>query len=107
MVVAGDHGEAFGEHGEITHSLFVYDTTLRTPLIVRGPGVQAGRVVEEAVGLVDVAATALARAALFEGEHALSRFIVRIFQPVRPMLADSAEDVGAALERLVEVLQMP
>ena len=32
IVVAGDHGEAFGEHGEIAHSIFVYDTTLRVPL---------------------------------------------------------------------------
>ena len=37
-----DHGEAFGEHGEIGHSMFVYDTTLRVPLIVAGPGVPAG-----------------------------------------------------------------
>ena len=32
-VVASDHGEAFGEHGEIGHSIFVYDTTLRVPLM--------------------------------------------------------------------------
>jgi DNA ligase-1 len=44
----------------------------------------------------------VARTALFEGEHALARFIVRIFQPVRPMLADSAEDVDAALDHLGE-----
>ena len=41
VVVASDHGEAFGEHGEVSHSLFVYDTTLRVPLIVAGPGVPA------------------------------------------------------------------
>src|SRR4051794_17045916 len=39
FVVAGDHGEAFGEHGEVSHSLFVYDTTLRVPLILSGPGI--------------------------------------------------------------------
>ena len=38
-----DHGEAFGEHGEISHSIFVYDTTLRVPLIVAGPGRRDGR----------------------------------------------------------------
>ena len=31
IVAAGDHGEAFGEHGEYAHSIFVYDTTLRVP----------------------------------------------------------------------------
>ena len=40
--VASDHGEAFGEHGEESHGLFVYDTTLHVPLLLRGPGVAAG-----------------------------------------------------------------
>jgi choline-sulfatase len=60
VVVAGDHGEAFGEHGEFTHSLFVYDTTLRVPLVIAGPGVRAGLVIREAVTLVDVAPTVAA-----------------------------------------------
>jgi choline-sulfatase len=37
VAVTADHGEAFGEHGEIAHSIFVYDTTLRVPLILEGP----------------------------------------------------------------------
>ena len=41
VVVAGDHGEAFGEHGEIAHSVFLYDTTLRVPLVMAGPGISA------------------------------------------------------------------
>jgi choline-sulfatase len=63
VVLAGDHGEAFGEHGEITHSLFVYDTTLRVPLIVSGPGVREATV-DTAVSLVDVAPTAIGRLGL-------------------------------------------
>ncbi len=58
VVVASDHGEAFGEHGEISHSVFVYDTTLRVPLIMAGPGVPA-RTVGHPVSLVDVAPTVL------------------------------------------------
>ena len=42
VALTADHGEAFGEHGEESHSLFVYDTTLRVPLLVRGPGWTAG-----------------------------------------------------------------
>ena len=61
IVVAADHAEAFGEHGEIAHSIFVYDTTLRVPLIVAGPGIDV-RTVESPVSLVDVAPT-LARLA--------------------------------------------
>ena len=33
VIVAGDHGEAFGEHGEVEHGFFIYDTTLHVPLI--------------------------------------------------------------------------
>ena len=57
VVTAGDHGEAFGEHGEYAHSIFLYDTTLRVPLLMSGPGIPAGRRVTEAVTLADVAPT--------------------------------------------------
>ena len=57
VVATADHGEAFGEHDEIGHSVFVYDTTLRVPLVMRGPGVPAGTIVRDDVSLVDVAPT--------------------------------------------------
>jgi choline-sulfatase len=57
IVAAGDHGEAFGEHGEVSHSLFTYDTTLRVPLIVSGPGVAPGGHDTAPASLVDVAPT--------------------------------------------------
>ncbi len=57
VIVAGDHGEAFGEHGEFAHSIFVYDTTLRVPLIVSAPGINAAHVATP-VTLADVAPTA-------------------------------------------------
>jgi arylsulfatase A-like enzyme/Flp pilus assembly protein TadD len=60
IVVAADHGEAFGEHGEISHSLFTYDTTLRVPLIIAGPGIPASTI-EDPVSLVDVAPTIVAQ----------------------------------------------
>lgn len=59
VVATSDHGEAFGEHGEVSHSVFVYDTTLRIPLIVAGPGIKAGTRITEAVSLVDVPATVM------------------------------------------------
>ncbi len=59
VVAAGDHGEAFGEHGEYAHSIFVYDTTLRVPLLMSGPGIPAGTRVADAVTLADVAPTVM------------------------------------------------
>jgi DNA ligase-1 len=44
----------------------------------------------------------VARAALVEGEAALTRFMLQPFQPVQPMLADSAADVEDALAELGE-----
>ena len=64
VVATADHGEAFGEHGEIGHSIFTYDTTLRVPLLMQGPGIAPGQVAGGDVSLVDVAPTLAARAGL-------------------------------------------
>jgi choline-sulfatase len=58
VVVAGDHGEGLGDHGEETHGLLVYDSVLRVPLIVRAPAIQSRRIAD-VVRLVDVAPTVL------------------------------------------------
>ena len=60
IAVVGDHGEAFGEHDERQHGYFVYDATLRVPLLFHCPGlVPAGRRVEAPVRTIDVAPTIL------------------------------------------------
>lgn len=60
VAVTADHGESLGEHGESTHSLFVYDATIRVPLIVRYPGVvPAGSRYGGLVSGVDLAPTLL------------------------------------------------
>jgi arylsulfatase A-like enzyme/Flp pilus assembly protein TadD len=38
VVVAADHGESLGEHGERTHGVFVYESTMRVPWIMSGLG---------------------------------------------------------------------
>jgi arylsulfatase A-like enzyme/Flp pilus assembly protein TadD len=43
VVVTADHGEALGDHGEETHGLFAYESTLRVPLIVAALGGTSGR----------------------------------------------------------------
>ncbi len=58
FVLAGDHGEGLGEHGEKTHGFFIYNSTLHVPLIIKVPGVPA-RVVEDETSLVDVMPTIL------------------------------------------------
>ncbi|MEJ2581249.1 MAG: sulfatase-like hydrolase/transferase [Acidobacteriota bacterium] len=59
VVVVGDHGELLGEHGELTHTYFVYRNAVRVPLIMRVPGIAGGRRIAGTVGLVDVMPTLL------------------------------------------------
>jgi choline-sulfatase len=59
-VVASDHGESLFEHDEPTHSYGIYDSTQRIPLLMQGPGLPRGRVVNTMVRLIDVAPTVLA-----------------------------------------------
>ncbi len=43
LVLLSDHGESLGEHGENTHTFFVYDATQHVPLVVRTPWGDRGR----------------------------------------------------------------
>jgi choline-sulfatase len=69
IIVVGDHGEGLGEHGEETHGIFLYDSTLHVPLIVKLPLTGSGEdrgisrprdvVVSAQVRTVDIAPTIL------------------------------------------------
>jgi arylsulfatase A-like enzyme/Flp pilus assembly protein TadD len=60
IAVAADHGESLGEHGELTHSIFLYDATIHVPLLLKLPGNRsAGQRVNAAASLVDLAPTLL------------------------------------------------
>ncbi len=59
-IVCSDHGEAFGEHGYLTHERYLHDEIVRVPLLVRAPGrMPAGAVVRGTCGPVDVMPTIL------------------------------------------------
>ena len=60
IVLTSDHGDAFLEHGFISHSTTPYDELVRVPLIVKLPGNRhAGTEVADQVRLVDVMPTLL------------------------------------------------
>jgi arylsulfatase A-like enzyme/thioredoxin-like negative regulator of GroEL len=60
IAVIGDHGESLGDHGEETHSMFVYESAVHVPLILWRPGrLPAGRVVKDLVRATDLAPTLL------------------------------------------------
>ena len=61
VALIGDHGESLGEHGEDTHSFFVYDATIAVPLILSAPGrIPAALRVRPQARLIDLAPTILA-----------------------------------------------
>jgi arylsulfatase A-like enzyme/Flp pilus assembly protein TadD len=58
VAVVGDHGEALGEHGELTHGLLLYEGSLSVPCLLRAPELLApGRVVATPIGIVDLGPT--------------------------------------------------
>jgi len=88
VVVVGDHGESLNEHGEGTHALFVYDATVRVPLIVRAPFASMhGRRVGSTVRTVDLAPTILD----LVGRRAPAGVQGR---SLAPLLAGSASDLN-------------
>ncbi len=59
IIMAGDHGESLGQHGENTHGFFIYEATIRVPLIIRAPFEFPAKKVENFAELVDLAPTIL------------------------------------------------
>lgn len=113
LVVVGDHGEAFAEHGEKGHAIFCYEENLRVPLIFfHETLLPKNVVVEERVSLVDILPTLLELYDLERGEDLQGRSLVPFFRPgtknppPRPLYMESLygfEEMGwAPLTGIVE-----
>lgn len=61
VVITADHGEGLGEHGEDTHANYLFQSTLRVPLIFSGPSnlVRKNLQVDSLVRTIDIAPTLL------------------------------------------------
>ena len=59
VLVTADHGESLGEHGEVTHGVFIYEGTLRVPWIMAGPGISKARVPKTVARSIDILPTLL------------------------------------------------
>ena len=82
IAVMSDHGEAFGEHGEFSHGIFLYDETIHVPLLLRLPNNQfAGQRVDARVGLVDVVPTILDEAAIATPKEVQGESLVPLMKP--------------------------
>jgi len=60
ITVVGDHGEGLGEHGEQTHSLLIYNSTIHVPMLLHLPGsIPPGKTVGHLTRTIDLAPTIL------------------------------------------------
>jgi arylsulfatase A-like enzyme len=92
LVIASDHGEAFGEHNSKFHATTLYEEQLRVPLMVRIPGLQP-RVVADPVSLMDLGPTLLdllgqTTPAHFMGQSLVPLLRGRTMKFSRPLLAE-------------------
>lgn len=83
VVFTADHGEWLGDHGLLKKGPMHYDGLLRVGCIARGPGVPAGRVVQDPVSTLDLPATLLEAAGVAAPPAWHSRSLL-------PLLADGA-----------------
>ncbi len=60
IIITTDHGESLGDHRELTHSYFVYQSTIRAGLIFKLPGKNHPKRIDDYVALVDIMPTTLA-----------------------------------------------
>jgi arylsulfatase A-like enzyme len=57
VILLSDHGEGLGEHGEDSHGYFIYQSTVRVPLLIHWP--EPVKIAQQPVGLIDLAPTIL------------------------------------------------
>jgi len=91
IAIAGDHGEGLGEHGERTHGMLLYDSTLRVPLVIAAPG-RAAATRADAASLADLAPTILHGVGVTVPEAMTGRDLLA------PRGADSAAVRGAGCD---------
>jgi arylsulfatase A-like enzyme len=58
VIVTADHGEGLGEHGHPYHSTDLYNSQIRVPLVIAGPGIKPSRI-PETVSLTELTPTIL------------------------------------------------
>ena len=90
IVLTADHGESLGDHGETTHGLFAYDSTLAVPLIVNAPSI-APAIVDAPVSHPDLTPTILDLLGLAPPGSVDGESLVRSPAPDRPLYFEALD----------------
>lgn len=96
IAFTADHGEALGDHGELTHGLFAYESTLKVPLVLWAPDLSPARV-DAPARHVDLLPTLLAAAAVPVPEGLPGRSLLGA--PAEPGGSTYFEALTATLDR--------
>ncbi|HTQ78743.1 MAG TPA: sulfatase-like hydrolase/transferase [Thermoanaerobaculia bacterium] len=107
VIVTADHGESLGDHGEKTHAVFIYDATVRVPLLLRCPRLlPRGKVYSGPVRSIDLVPTILAALGLpggaeTQGTDLLPAFRGKVPPPDLPQYSESLlSEVGFGMAPL-------
>jgi arylsulfatase A-like enzyme len=85
LFLTADHGQAFGEHGIIFHTLRIDEGMIRIPLWVRYPhGAQGGETGVGWASLIDIAPTALKAAGAADWKTTSGHDLERLIENPRP-----------------------
>ena len=96
IAIMADHGESLGAHGEDTHGLFLYDETIRVPLVIKLPhGGAVGKRIENRAELVDVLPTLLQSAGIQVPEQVQGESLLGLIQAP----AEGTGETGAWRDR--------
>ncbi|MCW5808141.1 MAG: sulfatase, partial [Deltaproteobacteria bacterium] len=97
VIVSADHGEALGDHGHAYHSTDLYNSQMRVPLVMAGPGIPPHRVYET-VSLVDMVPTILDLAGFKPPSNLDGRSIADLARDRRP----SSPNYGTAFAAMIK-----
>jgi arylsulfatase A-like enzyme/Flp pilus assembly protein TadD len=57
IIITSDHGEMLYEHGELTHSYWIYQSAIKVPMIIKLPGRKKPKRIKKIAGIVDIVPT--------------------------------------------------
>ena len=131
VIVTADHGEGRGDHGETTHGIFAYESTLRVPLILAqltasgSDAAATGMVIDSPVRHVDIVPTIAALTGLKVGGdlpgrsllsllagdredrpsyfEAMTAMLKRGWAPLRGVIADRTKYIDVPIEEMYDL----
>lgn len=81
IIITSDHGEHLGGGGSpVGHGRLLYQSVLNVPLIMKGPGIEGGKTIDEPVQLMDFAPTILSYAGIDAGENMMGRDLMPLIR---------------------------